>query len=261
MSRLPTTPPGGHSPASRTKSPGRGYNQAVERTAPARTLAIAVVAAAMWIGAPRLGPAAAATPASDPGVVLTGIAHALDGTTLVITGSVENRSGQALSRLVIDATGFGPSGDPAFFGSDGIPWDIAPHEAETFSIRLSLVDRPVRSYQVQVARVQQPRRPLASARRAVDSDFYRPLLLSIARLSGDLTLGILTVSADVRGWPVAQVTADVSVLITQPGGASRIETFKLDVTPGRPTRVGIGLHSALLSLRVVDVRPQSVWSD
>jgi hypothetical protein len=221
----------------------------------------AVTAAALFLAGPFQQGVAGAPPDSGTALALTGIAHALHGTALVVTGSVENRGVRSVSRVVIDATGFGPAGGPAFFGSDGIPWEIAPGASEHFSIRLPLADQPVRYYQVQVTLVQQPTRLLATARRSVDAGFYHPLLPSVVRVSGDLSLGILTVSADVGRWPVTQVTVDAEVLIVQSRGGRRIETFRLDVPAGRTIRVGIGVSTALLSLRVVDVRSQVAWSD
>jgi hypothetical protein len=221
----------------------------------------AAIAAAALLSAGFLPPAAAAPTESETVLALIGVSHALDGTALVITGSVENRGRRPVSRLVIDATGFGPGGDPAFFGSDGIPWQIVPGGGEHFSIRLSLADQPVRRYQVQVAWVPQPRRPLATVRRGVDSGFYRPLLLSVVRVSGDLRFGILTVRADAGRWPVTQVTVDASVLIVESRRGRRIETLRVDVPAGRTVSVGIGTSTELLSLRVVDVRLEASWSD
>ncbi len=192
---------------------------------------------------------------------MTGVSHAVDGRALVISGWVENRGSRAVSRLVVDATGFGASGDPAFFGSDGIPWDIVPGGAERFTIRLSLADQPVRDYLVQVALVAQPRRPLASARRNVDIALYRSLLLSIVRVTGDVRAGILQVRSDTGGWPVAQVTVEATVLLPRIGRIARVETFTLDVAGGGTATLGLGVDATLLALRVVDVRLRSVWSD
>jgi hypothetical protein len=217
--------------------------------------------AAALLSAGPVRPAAGGPADSEVALALTGVSHALDGAALIVTGSVENRGPRPVSRLVIDATGFGPAGDPAFFGSDGIPWQIAPGGSEHFSIRFTLADQPVRQYQVQVALVQQQRRPLATVRRGVDSAFYRPLLLSVVRVSGDLRFGILTVSADAGRWPVTQVTVDAAVLIIQTHRGRRIETFRLDVPVGGTTRIGIGTSTDLLSLRVVDVRTAVSWSD
>ncbi len=204
---------------------------------------------------------AGAAPDPDLRLAVTGLSHAVDGRALLINGWVENRGARPVSRLVVDATGFGPSGDQAFFGSDGIPWDIVPGGAERFTIRLPLADQPVRDYLVQVASIQQPRRPLASARRSVDIMLYRPLLLSIVRVSGDIQAGVIIVRSDAGGWPVAGVTVEATVILPRHNRLARVETFTLDL-PGRgTTRLGLGADATLLSLRVVDVRLSSVWSD
>lgn len=207
-------------------------------------------------------PATAAGQAS-PTVGLTGVSHALEGRALVITGWVENRGPRPVGRLVIDATGFAASGTPAYFGSDGVPWEIAPGGTVSFAVRLPLQGDLVRDYLVQVAPAQTPQRPLASLRRSVDAAIYQPLLRSVVRLSGDISLDRLTIRSDARGWPIEQVTVEAVMLLpaarARPG---RLQALTLDVPGNGAATIGLGTVGAtLVNLRVLDVQTRSTWSD
>jgi len=198
------------------------------------------------------------------GIALVSVAHVLDGRTLVVSGWVENRGPGPVGRLVVDATGFAPSGEPNAFGSDGIPWQIAPGRLEHFAIRLPVDERLIREYAVQVAYSRPPIRPLTSLRRTVDFPIYRPLLLALVRVDGEIRLGRLTVRADVQRLPVTQVTVEATVLIIPPSinrfETQRLETFILDVPADRSVVIGLGItHVTLQSLRVVGVQTRAVW--
>jgi hypothetical protein len=208
-----------------------------------------------------------AAPAPGPLLALTGVAHALDGAALVVTGWVENRSPKPVGGLVIDATGLTASGDPSFFGSDGIPWMIAPGGTSGFSIRLPLREQLVRDYAVQVASVAAPLRPLATARRTVHPSLYRSLLHTAVRLSGEIRFDRLTVRSDTRGWPIDGVTAEVVVSIPaflHRGivGMGTIETLTVDVPGDASTTIGLGVVDAtLVSVRATGIRLRATWGD
>lgn len=206
-------------------------------------------------------PAGGAEPA---GLALANVSHTLDGRHLVISGWVENRGAAPAGRLVIDASGTAPSGETTSFGSDGIPWQIAPGAIEAFSLRLPVDGQLIRAYTVQVSFARAPVRPLASVRRGVELDLYRPLLLSAVRPQADLSGGLLTVRADVRRLPVAHVTVEVRLLLTHliRRGLEdrRIEVLLVDIPADGATTFHLGMHHAsILSLRVVDVRLRVAW--
>jgi hypothetical protein len=195
-----------------------------------------------------------------PVLALTGLSHSLDGQVLVVSGSVENRGSAPVAQLVIDATGYTPAGEAAFFGSDGVPWSIPPGGVEPFSINLPLRRQLVRDYQVRVALSSAPHRPLASVRRGVDVSLYRPLLVSVVRLRGTILGGTLIVRSDVGGWPVAEVT--VEALLAVPGRrTNHLQTLVIDVPADRERRIDVGIAGAeLLSVRAVDVRLTTIWA-
>jgi hypothetical protein len=200
----------------------------------------------------------------DATVTLERVSHAMDGATLAVTGWVENRGPKPISRLVIDATGLSPSGNPSFFGSDGIPWEIGPGGTASFAIRLPLQGRLVRDYTVQVALARTPNRPLATARRSVDPSLYRNFLLSVVRLTGDVWQDRLTVRSDVRGWPIEQVTVEAVVAIPGPRWRPivRLEAVTLDVAADGSKTLGLGaIGVTLVSLRVLDIRTRASWSE
>jgi hypothetical protein len=207
-------------------------------------------------------PATAAGQAA-PSVSLTGVGHALEGEALVITGWVENRGPRPVGRLVIDATGFAPSGTAVYFGSDGVPWEIPPGGTASFAVRQSLQGDLVRDYVVQVALAQTPQRPLASLRRSVGAVIYQPLLRSVVRLSGDIHLDRLTIRSDARGWPIEQVTVEALVRLPAVRARSgRLEALTLDVPGSGAATIGLGTVGAtLMNLRVLEVRTRSTWSD
>jgi hypothetical protein len=194
-------------------------------------------------------------------VVLTNVSHALDGRDLVVTGWVENRAAHPVARLVVDATGFAPSGEATVFGSDGIPWEIAPGRAERFAIPLPLREQLVRGYVVQISSSHPPLATPVSVSRSVDLAIYRPLLLSVVRLKGDIRGTLLTVRGDVERWPIAGVTVEATLLVPRVQ-VPRLETLVLDVPANRTVSLRLGIPgSMLLNLRVVDVRLKIMWAD
>ncbi len=226
-----------------------------------RTMWVLLGAVSLTVGLPAPGMAGA-----EPGaaVALTNISHSIEGKTLIVSGWVENRGMHPAGGLVIDGTGFSPSGEPTAFGSDGIPWQIAPGQSEHFSVRLSIDGQLIREYAVQVAFVRALTRPLAGLRRSVEFGLYRSLLLSMTQVEGSIRAGILTVRSDVRRLPVTRVTAEATVLLTHLVGrhveASRLETITLDVPADGSVTIGLGVnHAVLLALRVVDVQARVLW--
>jgi len=211
----------------------------------------------LLIFAAGLAPAAGATP---QGIVLSDVGHALDGSTLTVTGWVHNQTEQPVSRLVIDVRGFSPSGDLAAFGSDGIPWDIAPDRSERFSVALAVPDRLIRDYTVIVSSTQDPTHPLAGLRRGVDLVLYRPLVLSRVRVSGEVEVGQLTLRSDIRGLPVAQLTVEATLILQQPK-INFLQTLTVTLRPDASETFNIGgKRAVLVSLRVVDVVLNAVWN-
>lgn len=133
------------------------------------------------IGPPSAGVRASAAPAppSSPAATLAvaEVTHSLEGRTLVITGWVRNAGRLPVSRLVIDASGFAPTGDLAAFGSDGIPWAIRPDGTEHFRIFLPLGKALVSTYTVSVTGSRPRQDRPASVTHAIFPRFYRPLSL------------------------------------------------------------------------------------
>jgi len=205
----------------------------------------------------------AAGPAAGTTVLLANLSHALEDRTLTITGWVENHGTVPISQLVIDARGFGPSGDLVEFGSDGIPWEISPGASERFSISLPIHAQLIRDYLVQVALVGPVPRVLASQRGSVSVEAYRSLLLARLGVKGDFQAGVLTVRSTTEGLPVAQVTARITVLVREFDPA-RFEVFTVDVDipGGGSTTVALGVFRAkLLSVRILDIRLKATWTD
>lgn len=102
------------------------------------------------------------SPAGCATVEPLGVAHALPDRQFTVTGTVRNAGPLAVSRLVIDVRGYGPQGDLAAFGSDGIPWTLAPGESAAFRAVLPLGWTLIRSYHLAVTG---SRPPLGEVRR------------------------------------------------------------------------------------------------
>lgn len=217
-----------------------------------------VVALSLLAGFPTASTAAAD---SAPGLALTNVSHTLDGRALAITGWVENRGKTSVGRLVVDASGFMPSGDLTAFGSDGIPWEIAPGGAERFTIRLPIAGELVHDYVVQVSLAQFPIRPLAGVRRSVDLALYRPLLLSLVQVTGNVRPGLLILHSSVSRLPVKQVTTEVTLLLIDPA-FQILRTFTVNVPADGTTVIPLGSREAILvTVRVVDLLLRANWTN
>lgn len=214
------------------------------------------VLALILIAAPGALQAAAADLTTQ--VTLTDVAHALEGSTLVITGWVRNRGPQPVARLVVDASGFSPAGDLSTFGSDGIPWQIQAGGTERFAVRLPVPPSLVRDYVVQVS-VAGMQRPLAGVRRGVDIGLYRPLLMTLVQVDGEIHAGVLTVRSRVAGLPIHRVTTEAAVIVVQPG-FNELRHLTLDVPADAGVAVMVGGRDAVLvNLRLVDVLIKVSW--
>lgn len=232
-------------------------------------------------------------------VVLANVSHAIDGRTLVISGFVENGGPEPVARLVIDARGFSPSGDLTAFGSDGIPWEIRPGGTERFTIALPIDTQLIRDYLVQVSFVDPNSRPLAGVRRGVAVELYRPLLLSMVRVQGDMLGSQLTVRSNTAGLPITQVTVEATLLLQDlRNDHAKIFTIDLDIPAAGTAVIPFGLRRTtvllldpfigrtnfltvpvdiltdgtvvvplgirfltLLNLRVIDVRLKTTWAE
>lgn len=207
--------------------------------------------------------AAASVQQLSPQVLVTDVAHSLDGRTLVVTGLVRNLGRQPLPRLVIDVSGFGPSGELNTAGSDGIPWALLPGTSERFSIAMPVPRRLVREYVVQVAQTVPPFTPLFSIRRGVELTLYRPLLLSMIQLRVEVHDGQLTLRAETGDLPVTNVSASVTVLLLSVvTDQFQSVTLKFDLAANASTSVFLGTPRALLlASRVVDFRLSASWRE
>jgi hypothetical protein len=194
-----------------------------------------------------------------PQLVLIDVAHALEGPTLVVTGRVHNRGAQPRSGLIIDVSGFSPAGDLSVFGSDGIPWTIRPDGTERFSVRLPVPRQLVRDYVLHLSLAGAPQRPLTGVRRSIDVGLYRPLLMSLVQVEGEVSAGVLTVRSRTAGLPVQRVTAEATVLIVQPQ-FNQLDRLTLDLRGDSTTAVTVGgLGAFLVSLRLVDILLRVSW--
>lgn len=208
----------------------------------------------------------AAAPLRPP-ILFSEVAHAIEDRTLTVTGLVRNLGRQPLARLVIDASGFAPSGELVTAGSDGVPWALGPGESERFSIAMPISRRLVREYVVQVAESTPPFTPITTVRRGVDVALYRPLILSMIRLQAQVQGGSLLLKADTEDLPVTHVTAQVTLLLTSVLGSILTDQFeavtlRVDVPANSSQTIFLGtLHALLLTARVADFRLRSAWSD
>ncbi|MBI2247341.1 MAG: hypothetical protein HYU65_05360 [Armatimonadetes bacterium] len=197
-------------------------------------------------------------------VLITEVAHTLDGRTLIVTGLVRNLGAQALPRLVVDVSGFGPSGELVTAGSDGIPWTILPGASDRFSIAMPVPRRLIREYVVQVAKTTPPFNAIVSLRRGVELALYRPLFLSLIQLRTQIHGGLLTLQADTDDLPITHVSAAVTILLLSVVIDEEFEvvTLRFDLPANSSTSVFLGTPRALLlTSRVVDFRLRATWTD
>lgn len=203
-------------------------------------------------------PAPAAAQAA-PAILLSDVSHTLDGSMLVVAGWVFNRGITPVSRLVIDASGFAPSGDLVTAGSDGIPWQIPVGGAERFSIFLPIRDRLVRDYAVTAAVARDLDHPLVRVHRSVAVALYRPLVLSRIRLFAMLKGRRLLLINDVGGMPVEQVTVEATIVLREPK-INLLQTLTLTLPPDASEVVIIGgVNAILLAVRIVDFVLRTDW--
>jgi len=204
-----------------------------------------------------------AEPSPGERIAIANLSHALEDRTLTITGWLENRGATPISQLVIDARGFGPSGDLVALGSDGIPWEVLPGGTERFTIALTVTPKLVRDYLVQVSTRGSPSRQLAKQRQGVSTELYRPLLFSRVEVTAELNAGMLTIHTSAEGLPVNQVTVRATVLLHEFDPLlAHVFSVDLDVPADGTTVITLGTFPArLLSVRIVDLRLKTAWSD
>lgn len=206
-----------------------------------------------------MAPGASGAP-SGALVTLTDVAHALDGSVLVITGLLENR-GPAVAGFLIDATGFSAQGDEVAAGSDGIPWKVRSGGIERFTIRLVVSERLIRDYVVTAAYAKPPYTAMASARRGVDFALYRSLILSRVQVRAELVGGWLVVRNLADRLPVAQITAEVTLLLPF-RKTFVVQTITLTIPADGTATAFVGFPGAVLvSTRVTEVLLKTTWSD
>lgn len=223
------------------------------------TMRLLMLGVIVCVVTPAAGAAGSAQSAAA--VVLSDLTHALEGATLVISGSVRNRAAAPVARLVVDASGFSPSGDLVAFGSDGIPWEIPSGGEEQFTVRLPLGSQLVRDYVVRVALTRAPLAPLAAVRRSVRLELYRPFILSRVRVSGDASPGVLIVRSDVGLLPVTEVTAEATVILVQKE-IDLLERLALTIPANGRRMVALGGRDlVLVDVRLIDVLLSSNWGD
>jgi hypothetical protein len=212
-------------------------------------------------------PATEAAAPLRPPILISELGHAIEGRTLTVTGLVRNLGPQPIARLVIDASGFGPSGELVTAGSDGVPWVLAPGAGERFTITMPIQKRLVREYVVQAAQSTPPFTPITTVRRGVDVALYRPLILSMIQLRAQVQGGSLVLKATTEDLPVTHVTAQVTLLLTNVLTSVLTDQFeavtlRVDVPANSSQTIFLGtLHALLLSARVSDFRLRSAWSD
>jgi hypothetical protein len=219
----------------------------------AGTLVLALV-----LTLPSLGLAAPAASSA----ALVDVFHTLDGRMVTVSGVLRNTGTVPLRGLIIDANGYGPGGELVASGTDGIPWLVPPGATERFSMSFPLGPQLVREYIVQVA-LPQASRPLAAARRTIDTELYRQHVRTLITLEGSTRNGLLIVRADTAGLPVSQVLVRASLWALDPFIEHfRLVTLDFDVPAERSATVFVSATQAILvSLQIVDVRLRATWAD
>jgi hypothetical protein len=198
----------------------------------------------------------------ESAVALLDVFHTLDGRVVTISGVLRNSGTLPLRGLIIDANGYGPGGELVASGTDGIPWQIRPGASERFSLSFPLGPQLVREYVVQVA-LPRVSTPLATARRAIDTQLYREHVRALITVEGTTRNGLLIVRADTTGLPVSQVLVRASLWALDPFiERFRLVTLDFDVPADRSKTVFVsGTQAILVSLVVVDVRLRATWAD
>jgi hypothetical protein len=195
-------------------------------------------------------------------IALVDVFHTLDGRMVTVSGVLRNTGPGPLRGLVIDANGYGPGGELVASGTDGIPWQLEPGATEQFSMSFPLGPQLVRAYIVQVT-LPQASRPLATARRTIDTELYRQHVRSLITLNSSTRNGFLIVRADTTGLPVSQVLVRASLWALDPFIEHfRLITLDFDVPAEGSKSVFVSSTQAILvSLQIVDVRLRATWAD
>jgi hypothetical protein len=191
---------------------------------------------------------AAPTPLAAAVLELVDVGHALVERTLIVTGSVRNAGALPAGGLVIDASGFAPTGDLAAFGSDGIPWTLLPGAAESFQIFLPLGRNLVSRYTVTISASRPRQARPATVTRFIFPAFYRSLILSRVRVDVDAAPTVLTFTAAAEDLPVTAVRVTVNLLVRDKDGVT-LRVLTVEVPVDRPLR----LRFAPLIVRIVSV--------
>jgi hypothetical protein len=202
---------------------------------------------------------AAVNAAGAPRVQVEDVVHTVDADFLVVSGWLHNAGPDPVGRLVVDVAGFSPDGTLAAFGSDGIPWSVAPGERERFTVRLPLGQTLVREYVVRVGTGAGLPGALAEVHRAVRLELYRPLVLSRVRVVGRTGPGELVLTSETGRLPVLLVIAEATVIIV-PSRLAVLQRLTVAVPPnGRRVLTLGGRDLVLVDVRVVDVVLTSNW--
>ncbi len=209
-----------------------------------------------------LGPSVTPAARAETSATLIDVFHALEGRTLFISGTLRNNGPLPLPPLVIDASGYGPSGELVASGTDGIPWQVQPGAIERFSMALPLGPQFVREYVVQISVPRVPR-PLAVERRSVDFDLYRQHVRTLIHVQGDTRNGLLFLRADTGGLPISQVSVRASLWALDPFTEwFKLVTLDFDVDADHTTIVFVSTTLAVLvSLQITDVRFKASWGN
>ncbi|MDQ7829936.1 MAG: hypothetical protein QN195_01645 [Armatimonadota bacterium] len=203
---------------------------------------------------------APAAPGARATVELLGVAHGLADRQFTVTGTVRNAGPLAVSRLVIDVWGYGPQGDLAAFGSDGIPWILAPGESEAFRAVLPLGRTLIRSYRLAVTDARPPLVDPPVLTRTVEAGLYTALALREVRVVTEVRPGTVTLRALPGDLPVARVRARLTVLVHD-GATLVIHTMPVPLVVGEVLRVGFaGPVVRVLAVEVTGVDFEAAWS-
>ena len=222
----------------------------------------ALLIAVSFVPAAVAAPGATGTPppAAGAALELADVSHALQDRTLIVTGWVRNAGRLPVTGLVIDASGFAPSGDLAAFGSDGIPWAIRPNAAERFQIFLPLARVLVSNYTVTVSGSRPRQARVASLTRSIFPAFYRPLIVPRVRVDVSNEAFALTFTASADDLPVSAVLVTVNLLVQEKTGVV-LRVLTVEVPVGHPMRLRFApLIVRVVSVSVTEVILTSTWS-
>ncbi len=225
------------------------------------TLAVLLILGSISADAGAAPPGTSAPPPESGAVLeLADVTPALQERTLVITGWVRNAGHLPVAGLVIDASGFAPTGDLAAFGSDGIPWAVKPGSAERFQIFLPLGRALVSNYAVTISASRPRQVRAATVTRSIFPAFYRPLILPRVQVDVDSEPTVLTFTASADGLPVAAVRVTVNLLVRERTEIV-LRVLTVEVPVGRPLRLRFApLIVRVVSVTVADVILSPSWA-